>query len=225
MSQPPHSQIPGSEVKKKGMPALAWVGIGCGGIVLIGIVCVVLAGVWGYNKAKEVTKELTSNPGKRGAELLVGMNEDLQKVSENDAAGEMTIRLKSTGEERTLKYDDIANGRFTQFVKGDLAKVPSWVPRYPGAVDEASAMQSENARKVSGVITFATRDSTETIQKFYEDEAGKLSLGSSSSSSLNLNKTAMLNIEFKGGKRVMNISASGESGGLLNVLVAYAEEK
>jgi hypothetical protein len=42
---------------------------------------------------------------------------------------------------------------------------------------------------------------------------------------MNLNKTAVLNIEFKGGKRVLNISASGESGGLLNVLVAYAEEK
>jgi hypothetical protein len=214
-------QIPGNEMKKKGLPTLAWFGIGCGGIVLIGIVCVVLAGYWGFNKFKTAT----ANPGKTGAELVLQMSGDLEKVSENDATGEMTVRVKSTNEKITLKYDDLAKGQFPQFVKGDLANVPSWVPHYPAAIDEVSALQSDDASKVSGVITFTIPDSTETIKKFYEEEAAKLSLDSSFSSSVSYNGTDKFNVKYSREKRTMTISVLGKSGGPLNVLVAYTEKK
>ena len=217
-------------MKKKGLPTLAWVGIGCGGVLLIGIVCVVLAVGWGVRKAKE----FGANPGKAAAEMVVSASKDLEKVSENDATGEMTIRVKSSGEQVTLKYDDLAKGRFTvkdkdgkvtQFGQGDLANVPSWVPRYPGGSDEASVMQSEDSRELSGMVTFTTSDSTEAIKKFYEDEAGKLSLGSSSSSSMNLNGSDTLSIDFKGDKRGLSVNVFGKSGEPLNAQVVYTEKK
>lgn len=234
MSQPPHSQIPGSEVKKKGLPALAWVGIGCGGIVLIGIVCVVLAGVWGFRKVKEVAKELTSNPGKASAEFVVASNKDLEKVSENDETGEMTVRIKSSGQQLTLKYDDLAKGRVmvkdkdgnvTQLGLGDLERVPAWIPRYPGAKEEASLMQSEDAKQMTGMLSFTTNSSADDIRKFYEDEAGKLSLDSSGSSSMNLNGVETMNLDFKGGKRTMTVDIYGMSGQPLGVKVLYVEKK
>jgi len=230
MSQPPPPQIPGTEAKKKGMPTLAWVGIGCGGIILIGIVCVVIAVGWGVKKAKE----FTANPGKAAAEMMVVANKDLEKVADNDATGEMTIRVKSTGEQVTLKYDDLAKGRFTvkdkdgnvsQFGQGDLDKVLSWVPRYVGATDEASVMQSEDSRETSGILTFTTSDSTDEIGKFYEDEAAKISLTSSNRSSMNLNGNDTLSMEFKGGKCNLTVTVFGKSGSPLNVQVVYSEKK
>lgn len=217
-------------MKKKGMPALAWVGIGCGGIILIGIVCVALAVGWGVKKAKE----FAANPGKAAAEMMVSTNKELEKVSENDATGEMTIRVKSTGEQITLKYDEIATGSFsvkdkdgkvTRFGQGDLGKVLAWVPRYPGASGEASVMQSDDSRESAGMLTFTTSDSTDDLKKFYEDEAFKLSLSSSSSSSMNLNGSDTLNLDFKGGKRGLTITVFGKSGGTLNVQVLYTEKK
>jgi hypothetical protein len=214
-------QIPGNEIKKKGLSTLAWVGMGCGGIVLIGIVCVALVGYWGYSKFQSVTTGL----GKKRAELVLQMSSDLEKVSENEATGEMTVRVKSTNEQITMKYDDLVKGQFPKFAKGDLAKVPSWVPRYPAAMDEASALQSDDASKVSGVITFTIADSTKTIENFYDEETRKLSLDRSVSSSISVNGTDNLNMEYHGGNRSMTISVSGKSGEPRNVLVAYTEKK
>jgi len=234
MSQPPHSQIPGSEVKKKGLPALAWVGIGCGGIVLIGIVCVVLAGVWGFRKVKEVAKELTSNPGKASAEFVVANHQDLEKVSENDETGEMTVRIKSSGEQLTLKYDDLAKGRImvedkdgkvTQLGLSDLQRVPAWIPRYPGAKDATSLMHSEDAGKISGMLTFTTTDTVEDVKKFYEYEARKLTFNSSGSRSMKLSGTETINLKFEAGTREMTVDIYGMSGQPLGVKVLYVEKK
>lgn len=220
INQPP--QFPRYEMKPKGLPALAWMGIGCVGIIFIVIVCAMLAGFWGYHKIKTYA----NMPGKTGAELVIRMNQDLEKVSENDTIGEMTLRVKSTGKLITLKYDDLAQGHFPQFVKGDLAKVPSWVPHYPAAADEAAAMQSENANQVSGVLTFTSSDSAEAIKKFYEEEASKRGFSHwCRSGSFNISGTENLSLECSGGKHAVSISVAGKSGGLLNVLVGYTEKK
>lgn len=234
MSQPPYSQIPGPEVKKKGMPALAWVGIGCGGIVLIGIVCFALAAFWGFKKVKEVAKELAANPGKASAEFVVASNKDLEKVSENDETGEMTIRIKSSGQQLTLKYDDLAKGRVmvkdkdgnvTQLGLGDLERVPAWIPRYPGAMEEASLMQSEDAKQMTGMLSFTTNSSADDIRKFYEYEARKLTFNSSGSSSRKLSGTETINLKFEAGTREMTVDIYGMSGQPLGVKVLYVEKK
>ncbi|BCU77271.1 hypothetical protein llg_19860 [Luteolibacter sp. LG18] len=209
---------------------MAWVGIGCGGIVILGVVGVVLLGGFIFSKAKDAMK----NPGKASAELMVRANKDLEKVSENESTGEMTVRVKSTGEEVTLKYDDLAKGRFTvkgkdgkviQLGNGDLAKVPAWVPRYPAITDEASALQAEDATQSTGMLTFTTADPLEDVKLFYKAEADKLSLSSSSDSSFELNGEKNLSLHYSGGKREITINAFGKSGEPLNVQTFYTEKK
>ncbi len=225
MSQPPSPQIPGSAPKKKGLPTLAWVGIGCGGIVIICIIAAVLAGGFLF----KVAKSALANPGKSSAEFVVAGNKDLTKVSENDDNGEMTVRVKSTGEQLTLKYDDLAKGRIlvkdkdgnvAPLSQGDLAKVPAWVPRYPGITDEVSLSQSEDAS--SGMLAFTTNDSAEAIKKFYSDEADKISLNSSTSTSVNLGDANKLNLTFGSGPRALKVDAFNKSGEPLSVKVLYS---
>lgn len=207
------------------MPALAWVGIGCGGMVIICIIATVLAGGFLFKAAKSAF----ANPGKSSAEFVVAGNKDLSKVSENDESGEMTVQVKSTGEQLTLKYDDLAKGRIlakdkegnvAPLSQGDLAKVPAWVPRYPGITDEVSLSQSDDG--TSGMLVFTTNDSAEAIKKFYSDEAEKISLTSSISTSVDLGGAAKLNLTFGSGPRTLKVDAFSKTGEPFSVKVLYS---
>ena len=133
-----------------------------------------------------------------------------------------------------IRIDDLAKGRFTikdkdgkivQFGQGDLAKVPSWVPRYPGAIDETSAMQAEEPAQTSGMLTFTTRDSSEDVGKFFDTEAGKLSLNSSNRSSYSLNGDNTLSVHYAAGKREITLNSFAKSGEATNVQIYYIEKK
>ncbi len=227
---PPPSSTPGTAVVKKGMPPLAWVGIGCGGIILLIVIGMAVVGAMAYKGVKAAM----ANPAKASAQLILSTNKDLEKVSENDKTGEMTVRVKSTGEEVTLKYDDLAKGRFTvkdkdgnvsQFGMGDLSKVPAWIPRYPAAIGEASAMQTEDATQMAGMISYSTKDSAEAIEKFFNDETAKISLTSSNRSSMDVGGTHTLSLQYTGGKRELTVTAYAKAGEALNVQLVYTEKK
>lgn len=229
MNQPPQSTS-GPVVEKKGMPVIAWVGIGCGGILLLAIIGLIALGGMFFKAAKKVM----DNPAKASAEFALRANKDLEKVAENDQSGEMTFRVKSTGEEVTLKYDDLAKGRFTvkdkdgkvtQLGMGDVSKVPAWVPRYHGATDETSAMQSEDSTQVAGMMTFTTKDPADDIEKSFNDETAKLSLSSSNRSSMDIQGTHTLNLQYSGGKRELTVTAYGKPGEPTTVQVIYTEKK
>ena len=55
-AQPPVPQ------KKKGLGALAWIGIGCGAAIVIGLVLVFGAGFFLVSKVKDVAEDFTENP-------------------------------------------------------------------------------------------------------------------------------------------------------------------
>ncbi len=97
---------------KKGLPPIAWVGIGCGGLLLIAIIVIVGAGFWGVNKARELGVDFQKNPERAAAELVVNMSPDLEKVSSDEEAGTITIRTKD-GKVMTLGYEEITEGKYT----------------------------------------------------------------------------------------------------------------
>ncbi len=118
--------VPGSAPAKTGMSPWAWVAIGCGGIVVVGFLVFMALGLFVFNKAKEVVEETTGgesvsdflegmqeNPAKTAAETMVRMNPDLELVSTDDDAGTITFTNTKTGEEATLNFEDIAEGRFS----------------------------------------------------------------------------------------------------------------
>ncbi len=232
MNTPP--QLPGAPPKKKGLPPLAWAGIGCGGLLLVAVVAGGLAVGTCAKKAVKMASELSANPGKGAAEMMVTEHPGIEKVAENETAGKMTIRLKETGETITLSYKDLAQGRIPATGveggtsppgPGDLAKIPTWVPRYPGATDEAAVFHVEDSVQLRGIVTSQTTDDSEQVAKFFEDEATKLALNSSFRSSTNLNGATTLKLTFKSGKRELTVTAFAKSGDPLVIQTTYWETK
>lgn len=98
---------------KKGLSPLAWVGIGCGLIMLVGVVAVIGGAGFVFFKAKEVVQELEENPAKTVAEMVVRTNPDLELLNTDDEAGTITFRDTTKGEEVTLNFEDLAEGNFS----------------------------------------------------------------------------------------------------------------
>jgi hypothetical protein len=110
-SSPP--PLPHSSPKRKGLPALAWVGIGCGGILVVALIVILTAFAFLGRKVADFARQAEENPAKAAAELFVKANPEVELVSIDDQAGTMTIRIKATGKEATVTYADIAQGKFS----------------------------------------------------------------------------------------------------------------
>ena len=87
---------------KKGLPAIAWVGLGCGGLLVLTVVVVVLGGMFLWGRAKSVVEEYAENPALAQARIMAMANPDIEIVSEDKAAGTITLRDKESGETFTL---------------------------------------------------------------------------------------------------------------------------
>lgn len=98
---------------KKGLHPLAWVAIGCGALLVIGLVVLFAGGLFVAKKAGDVAKEFEKNPAKAAAELAVKLNPELEKVESDEDAGTITIRNKTTGEVGTFNFDQIKEGKLS----------------------------------------------------------------------------------------------------------------
>lgn len=228
MNEP--SSNPQGSHEGKGKPIIAWVGIGCGTILVIAVVCIAM--LVGFCKRK--VGEFTDNPEKAAAELMVKYNPDLKMVSQDDAKGEMTIRTKD-GQEMTMSYKDISKGKFTiRDADGnvtqvgedaDLSNVPAWVPRVQGMTTGAGSFQSQEGGKVSGIFNATTRDSVEVVEAYFKSEAEKLNLASSSQSSAKVDGVETRALSYEGGGKVLTIILTAKAGEDTQVNVSYEETK
>jgi len=105
---------------KKGLPTIAWIGIGCGALIVIMVLVLAVGGFLVARKAKQVTGDLDfeGDPALSAARLIVRLNPELEEVSTDKDNGTMTIRNTKTGEEITVNFEDIEEGRLS-FSKGD----------------------------------------------------------------------------------------------------------
>ncbi|MCZ7650738.1 MAG: hypothetical protein M5U13_06060 [Thermoanaerobaculia bacterium] len=110
-------------VRKKGLHPLAWVAIGCGGLLLLVLIGFFAAGAFVVNKAKGWVEQAEQNPALAAAEMVVRMNPDLSLVSKDEDAGTMTVRDKKSGETVTLSFEDIAEGRFSFEKDGERTEI------------------------------------------------------------------------------------------------------
>ncbi len=104
--------------KKKGLGPLAWIGIGCGVLLLIGLVVISAVTIWGVHKAKGFAADMEKNPGLTAARMVVKLNPELEEVDVDPDAGTMTVRNTKTGEVVTVDFEDIEDGRIG-FSSGD----------------------------------------------------------------------------------------------------------
>jgi hypothetical protein len=132
---------------KKGLPVWAWVGIGCGGLVIVVLVVVMAAGFFVANKVKDVAADFEDNPAMATARMIVKLNPELEEVSTDEEAGTITVRKKKTGEEITVNFEDIEEGKF------------SWTTDEGEVSVDASELEESGSMTVTsedGKVIFAT---------------------------------------------------------------------
>ena len=175
---PPYAP-PQEPPKKKGLPVLAWVAIGCGGLLVIAILIVMAGGFFIFNKAKK----FAAHPETAIAQMIMAGNPDLEVVTVDEGAGIVTVRNKKTGEVLTINLSDAKKGKIVfkggkgekmviettgedqmkgvtmttdkgSFTMGEGAgaetKIPSWIPSWPG-VKIQSTFTGQEAGKRTGM--------------------------------------------------------------------------
>jgi VCBS repeat-containing protein len=116
---PAYGAAPPSPAKKKGLSPLAWVGIGCGVIVVLGLIVMVVAGALGMRWLGGKAKEFEANPAMAAAKLMVKANPEVELVEADDEAGTLTVRNKKTGEVVTVNLDEVEEGRISFEADGE----------------------------------------------------------------------------------------------------------
>ncbi len=197
-SPPPPPQAGGTPAPgKKGLSPLAWIAIGCGGILLVAGVVVTLGLGWLFNKGSEYVKEIEAEPAMVAAETLVRLNPELELVESDSDAGTLTIREKDTGKELTIDIAELQQGRIrfdseegegtveiggqegvlrVENEKGETfeigsGEIPAWVPSYPGQSSEPTVLFSRrDAAGLHGAIDFETEDEPAAVLDFYVRE-------------------------------------------------------
>lgn len=66
----------------------------------------------GAESFSDLVDELGDDPARTGAEAMIRMNPELDLIGTDDAARTITFRNSRTGEQATLNFADIAEGRF-----------------------------------------------------------------------------------------------------------------
>jgi archaellum component FlaG (FlaF/FlaG flagellin family) len=215
------------------LPPLAWVGIGCGTLLVIAVILVSMLVGTCTRKVGQWSKEMQKNPEKVAAEMMVRMNPGLEMVAQDEAAGTMTLRVKSTGDEVTLSYRDIADGKLTvkdaegkvtRLGKADWESLPAWVPRYPNVASTGGGGQSTSGDGAEGVLVFTTTDTPEAVVEWLQQAAGDAGLRSHRRSNLTFGGQDAHNLECSGGGRTLDVHAARAGGAAVtSVTMSFRE--
>ena len=175
-TQPAAPQTPpvaAAPVKGKDSP-FVWILVTLAGIVVLCIIGVGVAALY-----------VVKNPGTVMAKIITAANPDAEVLSTDPGSQTVRIRDRKTGEEVTLSFDDVKQGRFRISGKGQngemgsveigggAGKLPSWVPTYPGARAQGNVTASGHSADgmgEGGVVTFTTPDTPSKVMAFYESK-------------------------------------------------------
>jgi hypothetical protein len=172
---------------RRGTSPLVWILVIVGGLFVLGIIGVLGTGFFIIHKAKQAgldTDLIRRNPAAAVARMAAMANKDVDIVSEDDNNGTITVRDKHTGKTTTLNFDQVKNGKFSVSAEGDDGKmatmtfgggaVPSWVPAYPGAAQQANITasgESSDGKGEGGNVTYTTSDPAAKVLAFYQEKA------------------------------------------------------
>lgn len=108
--------------QKKGIGALGWLGIGCGLVVFLAIIGVVVTTFFFGGKLKNFAEEAVSNPPRAAAGMVVNMGL-AEWVTQDDEKKIYTIKEKQSGKVSTFYYSKKKQG--PEQVTGDASAVPA----------------------------------------------------------------------------------------------------
>ncbi len=242
---------------KKGLSVLAWVGIGCGCLALLAAALAAVFFLFVAKKVHDVAGDVQRNPALAAARLVVAADPDLEEVEVDEQAGTITVRRKSTGEQLTVDFDDVKEGRLTfqneqgqvtlqgdqgsggfqvtgsnqegefrlQAGAGEAAKVPEWVPRYPGA-EVTGTYSMEQGQTATGGFQVTTDDAVDVVLEHYRQQLK----GAGFTVSINTfagdhgAQAGTLSAEEKASKRAVTVMVSQDNG-RTSAMVGYSVER
>jgi hypothetical protein len=159
---------------------IVWVVVAVLGLFVLFIVGIGLTGWY-----------IARNPARLLGRIITAANPNAEVVRVDNGSKEITIRDRRNGQEVTMSFDDVKNGRlhFSAIdehgkvahleIGGGAAKLPSWVPAYPGAAMQ-SAMSGTGSDGDStgegGIVTFSTPDAPAKVMDFYQGKCKDLGM-------------------------------------------------
>jgi hypothetical protein len=251
---PPASGIPPYAPPPKKSNALKWILIGVGAFFLVIIVSVVGLGFFVMNKAKQAGLDpdlIKRNPALAAAKMMVAANPKLEAVSADEGRQEITIRDKESGKVMTMSFEDAKQGKFTfkengkealtitssgangtvemKSADGSLkiggnAKVPAWVPDYPGS-EPQGAFSAQGKDGETGSFAFKTKDGSDKVVKYYQNQfqSSGLKVTSNLTSQNGQASAGMLMAEDSANKHTVTVII-GQDGSETAVSVTYANK-
>jgi hypothetical protein len=218
---------------------LLWILVGVGGFFALILIVLVAGGLFIAHKVKQAGVDpglFQRNPALAATKLMTTMNPDIEFVSVDEGRQEITLREKKSGKTYIISYDDARRGRFNSdggmrvksaegtFQVGGDAKVPTWVPDYPGS-NPKSAFSARGAAGQSGNFSFDTDDSPDRVAKFYRDEFDTSGLKVTSvTTSSGRDNGQMLTAQDEHKHRTINVIIGGHTNET-GVNVTYATDK
>lgn len=198
---------------------------------------------------------LKRNPAVAVTKMLAAVNPDVSVVSVDEGKGLVTLRDRHTGQTVTLSFEDIQKGKIKfeadgkqatieargdgqsgtleikgpdgsmQFGSGANAKVPEWIPSYPGASAQGTFSMNANQEE-GGTFQFTTRDSVKAVIAFYEEKlpAAGFKITSQATGDGAESSGGMLSAENADQKRSVVVTL-GTSGGETTVNVLFGVKK
>ena len=199
--------------------ALLWVLVGIGGFFLL-IALVVVGGI----------AYVARNPTLVMSKMITAANPNVEVISVNKGSQQITLRDKKTGETYNITFDDVKNGKISMkggngratFTMGGKAKAPAWVPEYPGS-DPQSAFSAQGQDGDGGTFTFKTRDPSDKVTKFYQDQLPSSGLKITSNVTTS-GSGSMLVAEDDAKTRTVTVAIGGDRSNT-TVAVTYATNK
>lgn len=180
-----------SAAAKRRTSPIVWVLVIVLGLFGLGALGVIGAGAFFVHKARQagVDPELwRTDPGLAVGRVMAAVNPNLEVVRTNSDRT-VTLRDRHTGKEFSISIEAARNGRFSLQANDDGkvasvefggdAKVPAWVPVYPGVQPrQIFAAKGETDREAgeAGSYTFDTDEPSSKIVEFYEQKARELDL-------------------------------------------------
>jgi hypothetical protein len=228
---------------------IVWILAGLFGLIVLAGIVMIAGGLFIAKKVHDAS----GNPALATAKLLAMANPDMEILSSDDSKGTVTIKDKKTGKVITMNFDQLSKGKIefeeedgkkvTMDASGEgldirgsdgadvqigthaSAKLPDWLPAYPGATAQSAfSMHGENESGAS--VNFTTTDSVEKISKYYQDafKAAGLTVNANTMSQDGRTAGGMITGESADQRRsaVVNI-ASGDDG--VTVGITYSDKK
>ena len=117
--------------QKQGLGPLAWIGIGCGGIIALAIVgFVVLTFVFG-GKFKQFAEDAQKDPTRMTATMMVNVSGGkFEMVAEDEPGKRYTVREKQSGALTTIYWSE--RTKKAEIIQGDFSAIPA-IPGEPNS--------------------------------------------------------------------------------------------